>query len=143
MSEHRDRTCAEARTALLIVDPVLSSMRTARLSSRLLGATPSLASSASSRAGRLRSRTRRVGPRSPKSPRGGRMTHRAEAPGSRGRSHRLALVGEPLFLQLARVDVEDGHLLTPTVQITSHECHDSALLWWGGWGGVRSAMKVL
>ena len=29
--------------------------------------------------------------------------------------HRLPLVGEPLFLQLARLGVEDGHLLTPTV----------------------------
>jgi hypothetical protein len=47
--------------------------------------------------------------------------------------HRLALVREPLFLHLARVGVEDSYLLTPTVQITSHECHDTALLWLGGW----------
>ena len=37
---------------------------------------------------------------------------------------RLALVGEPLFLQLARLGVEDGHLLTAAVQIASHERHD-------------------
>jgi len=75
-------------------------MRTARLSSRLLGATPSLASSASSRAGRLRSRTRRVGSRSPKSPRGGRMTHRAEAPGSRGRRQPISEYSPPNRLVL-------------------------------------------
>jgi hypothetical protein len=46
---------------------------------------------------------------------------------------RLALVGEPLFLQLARVGVEDGHPLTPSVQVTSHECHDTTLPVVSGW----------
>src|SRR6516165_4269520 len=52
-----------------------------------------------------------------------------------------ALVGEPPFLQLAGFRVEDRHLLTPTVQITSHECHDPALLWWVV-GGSTLAMSV-
>jgi hypothetical protein len=38
----------------------------------------------------------------------------------------LVIVGEPSLLHLARFGVEDGHLLIPTVQVTSHECHDTA-----------------
>jgi hypothetical protein len=75
--------------------PYCPSMRTARLSSRLSGATPSLASSASSRAGRLRTRTQRVGSRSPKSPRVGRKAHHAEAPGSRGRGQPISEYSPP------------------------------------------------
>jgi hypothetical protein len=41
---------------------------------------------------------------------------------------RLVIVGESTFLHLARFGVEDSHLLTPTVQITSNECHVTALL---------------
>src|SRR5262249_38494119 len=54
----------------------------------------------------------------------------------------IALVGEPMFLQLARVGVEDSHLLAPAVQITSHECHGAPPVKGSGWE-VRSAVSAL
>ena len=40
----------------------------------------------------------------------------------------VAFVSKSKFLHLPRLGVEDSYLLIPTVQVTSNECHDTALL---------------